>query len=244
MLNLRKLFGAHRFFMANFNTHLTGGFIVSALVAVTTYKAGIIDDDMLLICTMVGTIGGLLPDIDSDNSTPVKVGFNLLAIISAFLVVMVWGRQRSLIEILLIWLTSFGVMRYGILLGYSRLTIHRGVVHSLPYMAMFSLLTVHLCFTGLAMNALNSWLIGVFVFIGSMVHLVLDELYSVNLLNMKIKRSFGTALKVFEIKKWYFYLCVYISLVPLLLFSPSFKPLWNKVSDSMTWLILSRSLLP
>ncbi len=37
------------------------------------------------------------------------------------------------------------------------------------------------------------------VTIGYIVHLVLDEIYSVDLKNRKIKKSFGTALKLFKV---------------------------------------------
>lgn len=230
--------------MANFNTHLTCGFLASAVLSITAYKAGIINDDMLMICTFVGTIGGLLPDIDAINSKPVKIGFNLLSIIIAFLLVMSAGREQSLIEMFIILALGFGFMRYVVLLTYSKMTVHRGIVHSVPYMAVLSILSVHICSLFMGMNAVNSWTIGLFIFMGSMVHLILDEIYSVNILNMKIKRSFGTALKVFEFKKWHYYLGLYVSLIPLFLMAPSFHPIWFKLSDSITWVILSNSIFP
>src|SRR5262249_42268793 len=47
-----------------------------------------------------------------------------------------------------------------------------------------------------SVSTLNSWISGLFVFIGYLTHLTLDELYSVDLTGTKIKKSFGTALKI------------------------------------------------
>ena len=42
-----------------------------------------------------------------------------------------------------------------------------------------------------------SSIIAFFIFFGFIVHLLLDEIYSFNLLGIKIKKSFGTALKLY-----------------------------------------------
>ncbi len=62
-------------------------------------------------------------------------------------------------------------------------------------MGVFGLIAVY------AMHMLGSrdllaWSVGVFVGAGAIVHLLLDELYSVDLSNVRIKRSFGSALKL------------------------------------------------
>lgn len=71
-------------FMANFNTHLNVAFMASGTLSLTVYKAGLVDDSGFLMCVALGTIGGLLPDLDSDNSTPIKLGFNITSFIFAF----------------------------------------------------------------------------------------------------------------------------------------------------------------
>jgi hypothetical protein len=43
-----------------------------------------------------------------------------------------------------------------------------------------------------------AWLVGIFVFIGALIHLLLDELYSIDLEGRRLKKSFGTALKITE----------------------------------------------
>jgi hypothetical protein len=43
-----------------------------------------------------------------------------------------------------------------------------------------------------------AWMAGLFVFLGYIIHLVLDEIYSVDITGARIKRSFGSALKLFD----------------------------------------------
>ena len=42
-----------------------------------------------------------------------------------------------------------------------------------------------------------AWLAGAFMFAGFITHLTLDEIYSVDVMDTRIKSSFGTALKLF-----------------------------------------------
>ncbi|WP_227511799.1 hypothetical protein [Psychrobacter sp. ENNN9_III] len=95
--------------MANFNTHLNVAFMVSGTLSLTVYKAGLVDDSGFLMCAALGTIGGLLPDLDSDNSTPIKLGFNLISFVFAFGLVMHWRSELSLLALIVLWLAGYGL---------------------------------------------------------------------------------------------------------------------------------------
>jgi hypothetical protein len=43
-----------------------------------------------------------------------------------------------------------------------------------------------------------AWLAGGFLFIGYITHLILDEMYSVDVFDTRIKSSFGSALKLYD----------------------------------------------
>ena len=61
--------------MANFNTHVSAAFLGAggaALLAINTQLINWLEAPWLVF---LGTIGGLLPDIDSDNSKQVKTVF-------------------------------------------------------------------------------------------------------------------------------------------------------------------------
>lgn len=230
--------------MANFNTHLNGAFAVSGIAALTIYKAGLIDDSGFLMCVALGTIGGLLPDLDSDNSTPIKLGFNLASFMFAFGLVMHWRDDLSLVALIALWLAGYGFMRYVVFKLFTSMTVHRGVIHSVPYMAILGLgLT---CFSYYVMeNALTaSWFFGLFLFGGAMVHLTLDELYSVNLSGMKMKRSSGTAMKFYAHKDKWWYLLLYILIALLIYFAPPFAEFWQQLRDPAPWAQLKIGMLP
>ncbi len=230
--------------MANFNTHLNGAFAVSGIMALTVYKAGLIDDSGFLMCVALGTVGGLLPDLDSDNSTPIKLGFNLASFMFAFGLVMHWRSELSLIALMALWLAGYGFMRYVVFYIFTTMTVHRGVIHSVPYMAILGLGLPYLSYYVMDNSLMVSWFYGLFLFGGALVHLTLDELYSVNLSGMRMKRSSGTAMKFYQHKDRLWYLLLYVLLALLVYFSPPFNPFWEQIRDPAPWAQLKVGLLP
>lgn len=230
--------------MANFKTHLSGGFVVSGILGIVGYKAGLLGGHEFLICVALGTIGGLLPDIDSDNSTPIKLGFDVASLMVAFSLVMHWRSELSLLSLIALWLAGYGFMRYGIFYLFTKITVHRGIIHSVPYMAVLALGLVSLNYYFMDTPATTSWFYGLFLFIGAMVHLGLDEAYSVDLLNHRMKRSSGTAMKLYRDRERYWYVLLYALIAMAIFIAPPFAPFWNKLTDPITWLILKDGLLP
>ena len=230
--------------MANFNTHLNVAFMVSGTMSLTVYKAGLIDDSGFLMCVALGTIGGLLPDLDSDNSTPIKLGFNITSFIFAFGLVMHWRSELSLLALIALWLAGYGFMRYVVFSIFTNMTVHRGVIHSVPYMAIMGLGMTYVSYDILNLSLTVSWFYGLFLFGGAMVHLALDELYSVNLSNMKMKRSSGTAMKFYQHKDKWWYLLLYVMLALLVYFAPPFDEFWQQLRDPAPWAKLKLGLWP
>lgn len=223
--------------MANFRTHLTVAAAASTVLAACGVYAKLFGLTTGVLCAIIGTIGGLLPDIDLDHSTPAKRGFFLGSLITSMLIVIPYAnayRQNELIlDSLILWGISFIIIRFVIIETFSRLTVHRGVVHSVPYMAVFGLLVVHGVFYGLQMTAFVSWMFGLFLFIGSLIHLLLDEIYSVNVLGLRLKKSAGTAFKFFEIKKPLQYLALYAVVAGLFMTAPSHQEVWRLIAKQM-----------
>lgn len=67
---------------------------------------------------------------------------------------------------------------------------------------------------------------------GGLIHLLLDEIYSVDLSNISIKRSFGTALKIAEFKNKTITLLSVICIALLVYTAP---PLSNTISTLNNW---------
>jgi hypothetical protein len=85
---------------------------------------------------------------------------------------------------------------------FHKFTKHRGAFHSLIAAVAFAFFSTAISFNFYDKSAFVSWLIGLFVFYGFIIHLALDELYSVDFMNYRIKRSFGTAMKIVDTKQW------------------------------------------
>jgi hypothetical protein len=190
--------------MANFNTHLNTAVIITGLSSAALLSAGHIDLNSALWLWFLGSIGGLLPDIDSDNSTSLDTIFNLFAL-CAVLIVMHYITteliiQISFVELVVVPLLVYGFMKYIIRPIFEWITVHRGSCHSLLFILLCALLTTQVTWQlndqTTMYSAIFAWLTGGFILLGGLIHLLLDEIYSVDLSNVEIKRSFGTALKI------------------------------------------------
>lgn len=188
--------------MANFRTHLFVAAGASGVAAIACMKAGAAPSDETPALLVLGAFGGLLPDIDSDHSVPIKISFNLLAFTLAFLAMFVFVGRYTVLELAAIWLGVFAAVRWLVLEVFVSLTTHRGAIHSLLAAGFFALSTVSLSHHLFAKPYPVSWLYGAFVGFGFAVHLLLDELFSVDLLNRRVKSSFGSAFKIASVKSW------------------------------------------
>ena len=188
--------------MANFKTHLFVASGLSGVAAIACMKAGVVSATETPVLLGLGALGGLLPDIDSDHSVPIRISFNLLAFVSAFVVMFVFVGQYTVLELAAIWVGMFLGVRYLVLECFVLFTTHRGALHSLLAAVFFALCTVSLSRHLFSMPDAISWVYGAFVAFGFVIHLLLDELFSVDLLNRRIKSSFGSAFKLVSLKYW------------------------------------------
>lgn len=190
--------------MANFKTHFNIAAACTGITSAVLLSAGHTDVNTALWLWFLGTIGGLLPDIDSDNSTSLDIIFNIFtAIILLMVLRYITGehfREIPFMELLVIPLAVYGMMKWLIRPLFEKVTVHRGSCHSLLFLTLCGLLTTQLTWIFnneyAATSAIIALLSGGFVFFGGLIHLILDEIYSVDLSNIRIKRSFGTALKI------------------------------------------------
>lgn len=207
--------------MADFKTHTVGAALVSGVAATALFMTGEMSNLAVVGYFLLGVVGGLLPDIDADTSVPLRIAFHVLAVIGGFLTVFTFGQRLSLVELVILWLACFLTIRYGVFSLFTRITVHRGLIHSLPAGMGFALLAILIAYHGVGTSALQAWFCGLFVFLGFIVHLLLDEFYSVNLLGMQLKRSFGTAFNLGTLSNPYGTLAMYVMLIGLFYISPS-----------------------
>ncbi len=206
--------------MADFATHLGWGAVGAGLGASATYAADIVPAGDLLTLTTAGVLGSVLPDIDLEQAVPSRLLFTGLGLLLAFVVLFNLKVSYSITELWLIWLAVFAGIRYGAYHLFHRNAVHRGIFHSLLAALFFMIVTAIIVAYALGHAPIVAWMAGLFVFLGCVIHLVLDEVYSVDFVGARIKRSFGSALKLFDRRSASSSLLMAGAVVALLMIAP------------------------
>ncbi len=198
----------------------------------------------MVLLWALGAFGGILPDIDSNNSYALQILFAGLAAVMSLIILFRLATDYSIMELWILCGVAYIVIRHGMLKLFATFTVHRGIIHSLLAALCFSLFITVVLYRFVEVNSLFSWLCGVFLFFGFIVHLILDEIYSVDLMNAELKRSFGTALKFFDYKNgWTLFLSLSVC-IGLWYISPSIEPLQKVIFSVQTWQHIADNFMP
>ena len=207
--------------MASFRTHICFGIalgVVGVIGLATMSIAGV--PSFLVVVFALAVLGSVLPDMDSDTSTPFHIAFGSLAIIAGTLTFITVHKQAPS-DWRTILLFTGGVAAFvwmGIGYAFKRFTRHRGMAHSLPA-ALLSGLAVFFLAGRFSFSDEEAFILGVAVVAGYLIHLVLDEVYAaVNFHGHNIgpNKAFGSALKL-KSKSGLVNLVVYGAIVLLLM---------------------------
>lgn len=183
--------------MAGYREHVTVSGLLGvayAFAAVFMFGYSIVQATIAAILTW---IAGMLPDLDSESGKPVKELFSVTAALAPlFLMQHVHAMGVHGDRIMLFSLLGYGAVRYGGALVLAKLTVHRGMFHSIPALLIAGELT-YLAYHSPDPRVRVLMAIG--VCLGFLSHLVLDEMYSVQWDGAKIRlaKSAGSALKFF-----------------------------------------------
>ncbi|WP_295385573.1 metal-dependent hydrolase [uncultured Thiodictyon sp.] len=184
--------------MANFKTHFYVGIFVSGGAVLAVKGLDLVPPGQTLVLFGLGVTGSVLPDIDADISSTGRAFFGALGAALAFgWTLPLVGHYRSL-DLAVLWFALFLAVRFLLFETFARFTVHRGIWHSWLAVAFVTLATVHLEQRLLEQPPRAAWVGGLMLGLGYLTHLCLDEVYSVDLFNKRIRRSFGTALKPFS----------------------------------------------
>jgi len=233
--------------MANFNTHFTVASGASAVVSATLLSMEVVTPEQAVIAFSIGTLGGLLPDVDSSRSTSIKVGFNVLSLLMTIMIIFVKSSSYSLIEMLIVASLVFGGIRYAFLEFFRKISKHRGMFHSIPVAIIWGIVIAIMCQWFFDLNSLVSWVYGVMIILGYFVHLILDEIYSVDLGNRRMKKSSGTALKfgMFKNRQQQIHTAVLYAVIPLLfMIAPNTEMIQTALFSHEAWLSFTDIILP
>lgn len=181
--------------MAGYREHVT----VSGLLGVAYASAAMFMFGYSLIQACIAAvltwISGMLPDLDSESGKPIRELFGVVAAIAPLMLMQhvnaigVNGDRAMLFSLL-----SYGVVRYGGAFLLAKLTVHRGMFHSIPALLIAAELTFLAYHTD---DFRVRVLMAVGVGLGFLSHLMLDEMYSVQWDGAKVKlaKSSGSAMK-------------------------------------------------
>ncbi|MCA9085401.1 MAG: metal-dependent hydrolase [Planctomycetaceae bacterium] len=183
--------------MAAYREHITvSGMLGVAYAAAAVFMGGfsIVQG---IVAGILTWIAGMLPDLDSESGRPVRELSTMTAALAPLLLLQhtnelgISGDRAMLFAMLL-----YGFVRYGGSAVLAKLTVHRGMFHSIPAL----IIAAECTFLGYHSPQLRvRLLMAVGVAIGFLSHLILDEMYSVqwNGVRIRFSKSAGSALKFF-----------------------------------------------
>jgi hypothetical protein len=230
--------------MANFTTHIAVGTIAAGALATLTLAADVIAPENLVAVTMAGVLGSVLPDIDLKDSRPSRAMFAGLAVFFSFVVLFNHATNFSIAELWLMWLGTLLFVRYGLHACFHRLAVHRGIWHSI-LAAVFSAAATAVVFKyALGKPDGVAWLAGGFLFIGFLVHLTLDEIYAVDVMDVRVKSSFGTAVKLYDHRHLRASAAMAVAALGAILLAPSPATFVDGITSRDLWAGLNQRLLP
>ncbi len=230
--------------MANYATHIAVGTVVSGALATLTLAADVIGPESLVAVTLAGVAGSILPDIDLRDSRASSILFSGIGVFASFCVLFLCAPHFSVVELWVLWLGSLIFVRYGMHAFFHYFAVHRGIWHSLLAAAFCGGLTIVLFKDVLGQHSGVAWLGGGFMVIGYLVHLLLDEMYSVDFMDNRLKQSFGTALKLFDGARPATSLAMLAAAVIVFMAAPSPQPFLTAVASKDLWIGLNGRLLP
>jgi hypothetical protein len=187
--------------MADFRTHITASSVAGVAYGIAGYQAGLPWESCLLAGGLC-SVSGMLPDLDSNSGIPLRETTLFASTLVPMLMVDRMVRIGMSHELMV--LTSAGIyilIRFVIAEFFRRYTVHRGMWHSIPAalsVGMFAFLVMSTEDFSLRLYKTAA------VVIGFMVHLILDEIWSIDFRggHMRFKTSFGTAMKLYSRSRW------------------------------------------
>ena len=217
--------------MADFSTHVFSAAALCSFGATFCTKLLALPMAEGLTLTVAGTVGGVLPDVDLKVSWPSRLLFSLLGGVVALAWLFANVERLTALELWLAAVAIYLVVRYPLHWLFHSVTVHRGALHSLLAALAATLLMAaggsHL----LGADPAFSWLTGLFLGGGYVLHLALDEIYSVDFTGMTVKRSFGSALKPVDLDRRAASAAVLLAAVVGWLAAPEIGPFLEAWSD-------------
>lgn len=179
--------------MANFQTHVTFSTVLGVGYAGAGMLAGAPVDTSLVAGGLCG-ISGMLPDIDSGPGRPLRESMGFAAAVIPMMLIDRFQQLGLTPEMMvLVGGAIYFSIRFGMAAVLRKFSVHRGMWHSIPVAIVFAEVAFLMASRDLGLRYYKAG----GVLLGVMSHLLLDEIYSVQMTRgrVKLKSSFGTAIK-------------------------------------------------
>jgi hypothetical protein len=187
--------------MANFRTHITVSTVAGLGYGTAAYVWYDVPAPVCLLAGGLCGVSGMLPDLDSGPGVPLRESLAFAAaVVSTMLADRFLNFGWTMESVILAGALVYLVIRFGAAELLKRYTVHRGMFHSIPAAIIFGEIAYLLASGDLSIRLYKAGA----VLLGYLIHLALDELYSVDFARgrMQIKKSFGSAIKLFGNKLW------------------------------------------
>jgi hypothetical protein len=198
--------------MAGFKTHITTSTVLGAAYGTGAFMLGDAPWPTCVLGAGLCGVSGMLPDLDSGPGVPLRESVSFTAAVVPLLLIHRWQRFHLDPEtMVLAGALVYLLIRFGMGRLLKSVTVHRGMFHSLPALAIVGELTYLIC------DHENPWARVFFasaVMLGFASHLVLDEIWSIDFKHLRLKSSFGTAVKFWG-DCWWSNLATYANVIVL-----------------------------
>jgi membrane-bound metal-dependent hydrolase YbcI (DUF457 family) len=184
--------------MAGYRVHLACSSALGFLYGGTGKSVFEFEPSHAILGAGLTAVGGMLPDLDSDSGVPVREMFGLASVVIPIVMLpKLIAAQLSHEEIIVTLILLYCFIRYGASRFFKRITVHRGMFHSIPAMLIAGMIIFHGYETP---NWKLRAFLGTGVMLGFLSHLVLDEIYSVDFrgMTLKLNKYAGSAVKFFS----------------------------------------------
>ena len=219
--------------MASFEQHVNVAIVATGVIIVPIHASGLLSVNHALLAFALGVIGGMLPDLDSDNSKPLQIAFKIMSVFLPILVLLSLSDSFSILNILGLWLVASMFLHLVIFKIFLMLTVHRGIFHTVPMGILFGQVVTFTFYEALSFSFTQAVILGFFTTFGFLIHLLLDEIFSVNALGIRFKKSFGTAFKFYDANNKIGTLVIYILNIVIFIILPSQVGIYTNIISAI-----------
>lgn len=189
--------------MAAFREHVTFSTVLGTGYGAALWHFAGAEPSHAILAAGVCGVSGMLPDLDSASGKPVREMFGLFATVGALGALLV-ARRRLGLDPEAAFLAAVGMyvfIRVILATVFKKITVHRGMFHSLPAAIIVGAL-FWLTYDGPV--EYGRFTMAGAAMLGFLSHLLLDEIYSVDLHGVvpRLNKFAGSALKLYSKSIW------------------------------------------